>query len=149
MSSADFIDDNTTQSIDGLPEYQQSIQNFVKRQLSNTTTAAAAAAASALLEADKDVTEIDLDEERRDILFNENHTTTNDGYQSPVYPALFLNDMIGDNDEDSSSETDVFYGCTSAYEGEKGDYFSLCTYTQGKPKKKKFYTSILLLECFY
>ncbi|GAA5809844.1 hypothetical protein MFLAVUS_003259 [Mucor flavus] len=126
MSSADFIDDNTTQSIDGLPEYQQSIQNFVKRQLSNTTTAAA----SALLEADKDVIEIDLDEERRDILFNENHTTTNDGYQSPVYPALFLNDMIGDNDEDSSSETDVFYGCTSAYEGEKGDYFSLCTYTQ-------------------
>lgn len=137
MSSADFIDDNTTtQSINGLPEYQQSIQNFVKRQLSNTTTAAA----SALLEADKDVIEIDLDEERRDILYNENHTT-NDGYQSPVYPALFLNDMIGDNDEDSSSETDVFYGCTSAYEGEKGDYFSLCTYTQGK---KKIYFIVLL-----
>jgi hypothetical protein len=115
-----------TSSIDGLPEYlyKQSIQNLTKRQLSNTT-------ANSTLEADKDVIEIDLDEERNDPLFNLSNDT-NQNYQSPVYPALFLNDIIGQND-DLYDEDNHIHTNTSVYQVEENDYFGLCKYPcQGK-----------------
>lgn len=132
MSSADLSTD-TSPVIDGLPAYQQSIQNFVKRQLSNTT-----AAALDEEEADKDVIEIDLDEERNDILYD--HDLTSHHYQSPVYPALFLNDIIGNEQQQEDDDCCYFYGCTSAYESEEAlDYFSLCRDSQGIIYNKQIY----------
>lgn len=116
-------------SSDAFPEYlyKQSIQNFTKRQLSNTAST---------LEADKDVIEIDLDEERNDLLFDLSNDI-NQNYQSPVYPAVFLNDTVGHND-DLYEEENHFHTNTSVYQAEENDYFSLCRYPcQGNKKRSR------------
>ena len=118
MSSAD-LDQNELRDhdrIDGLPEYQHSIHSFLTRQLSNTTATP--------LEADKDIVEIDLDEERNDLSFDttaNNHL--NDDYQSPVYPALFLHDFVHQDQETPSEEVESMYqhGNTSVYEKDTED----------------------------
>jgi hypothetical protein len=122
MSSTELIDDDDYSTIHGLPAYQQSLQNFLKRQLSNTTQSA--------LEADKDIEEIDLDEERES-MFDTIHSNNmnSESYQSPVYPALFLNNN-NNNENDNifvlDDENFYYHGNTSVYENETNeDYFTL------------------------
>lgn len=172
MSSADLEDSNDLSeanhhaaATNGLPAYQQSIQNFLKRQLSNTTTVSDYDNRSALLEADRDIVEIDLDEECNDSLYETSGGANNEkSFQSPVYPALFLNDFMGTNDNEHQQQlhhdTDSmyefndenynFYGSTSVYEQEsEEDYFTL--------NKNEFqpgialsgtFISLLISECY-
>lgn len=84
-------------------------------QLSNTTAA---------IEADKDVSDITLDEARNIPIFPLSNDI-NQKYQSPVYPAVFLNDT---NNNDEIEEDPHFHTNTSVYEAEETDYFSLCRY---------------------
>ncbi|KAI7895292.1 uncharacterized protein EV154DRAFT_457800 [Mucor mucedo] len=104
-------------STDALPEYlyKQSIQNFTKRQLSTTTAA---------IDADKDVIAMTLDEERNTAHFPLSDDISQ-SYQSPVYPAVFLNDM---DNNDLEEDDHHFHTNTSVYEAEETDYFSLCRY---------------------
>lgn len=151
MSSADLVDRNDlseanhhSATVNGLPAYQQSIQNFLKRQLSNTTTVSHYDNRSTLLEADRDIDEIDLDEECNDSLYETSTGSNNEkNFQSPVYPALFLNDFMGTSDNEQlqqlNHDADIydtmygfndeiynFFGSTSVYEQEdEEDYFSL------------------------
>ncbi|KAK4515895.1 uncharacterized protein ATC70_010853 [Mucor velutinosus] len=76
-----------------IPEYQQSIQTFLKRQLSNSTMISP----RSIPEADKDVVEIDLDDSLS--CPYSNAVDAHSRYQSPVYPAIFLNDNDNGNDE--------------------------------------------------
>jgi hypothetical protein len=76
MSSADLTEIINDPS--GLPAYQQSIQTFLKQQMSRKSSD----------EADEDVVELNLEEGRMDLLPTLDEPTL---YHSPVYPALFLN----------------------------------------------------------
>lgn len=177
MSSAYLDDDSNDLSeanhhaaaaVDGLPAYQQSIQNFLKRQLSNTTTVSDYDNRSALLEADRDIVEIDLDEECNDSLYETSAGTNNEkNFQSPVYPALFLNDFMGTGDNEHhqqqqlNGDTDSmyefndesynFYGSTSVYEQESDeDYFTLNKDTfQPGLILSGTYTSLLISKRLY
>ncbi|KAL9540410.1 hypothetical protein MBANPS3_009696 [Mucor bainieri] len=73
-----------------IPEYQQSIQTFLKRQLSSSTMISP----RSIPEADKDVVEIDLDDSFT-CPYN-SAVDTHARYQSPVYPAIFLNNNNND-----------------------------------------------------
>ncbi|GAN07120.1 AGC/MAST/MAST protein kinase [Mucor ambiguus] len=84
-----------------IPEYQQSIQTFLKRQLSNSTVISP----RLIPEADKDVVEIDLDDSFS-CPYN-NALDTYSRYQSPVYPAIFLNDNDNANDGMNRDDTQV------------------------------------------
>lgn len=98
MSSADLADiihgnipnpvysHSSTTTTTTLPEYQQSIQTFLKRQLSSSTMISP----RSIPEADKDVVEIDLDDSLS--CPYSNAVDTHSRYQTPVYPAIFLND---------------------------------------------------------
>ncbi|KAI8887230.1 hypothetical protein K501DRAFT_330660 [Backusella circina FSU 941] len=78
MSSADLTEIINDPS--GLPAYQQSIQTFLKQQMSRKSSD----------EADEDVIELNLEEGRMDLLPSLDEPTI---YHSPVYPALFLNNV--------------------------------------------------------
>lgn len=108
MSSADLVDiinGNMPNPVyshpPSLPEYQQSLQTFLKRQLSNSTTISP----NSVTEADKDVVEIDLDD-TLSCPFN-NPLDTHSKYQSPVYPAIFLNNNNADNVEHEQDEAAI------------------------------------------
>lgn len=132
LGEEDSVEKNEyTTTLDGLPAYQQSIHNFLKRQLSNTTTTPQQ---QSLLEADKDIIEIDLDEERNnESIFDTNNSLNNndnESYQSPVYPALFLNHSTtthNDNIFILDDENSYYHETTSVYEkeSEEEDYFTL------------------------
>lgn len=81
-----------------IPEYQQSIQTFLKRQLSNSTMISP----RSIPDADKDVVEIDLDDSLS-CPYN-NAVDTHTRYQSPVYPAIFLRDDNDENNDDLNQD---------------------------------------------
>lgn len=84
-----------------IPEYQQSIQTFLKRQLSSSTMISP----RSIPEADKDVVEIDLDDSLS-CPYN-NAVDTHARYQSPVYPAIFLNDNKDNNRDNQTNPDDM------------------------------------------
>jgi hypothetical protein len=136
MSSADLADiinGNVPNPVyshpPSLPEYQQSLQTLLKKQLSNSTMVSP----NSVTEADKDVVEIDLDD-TLSCSFN-NALDTHSKYQSPVYPAIFLNDANnndnGEYEEDEAAiatveteDSDINYDNTSVPDINE-DYFIL------------------------
>jgi hypothetical protein len=136
---------NTPSNIQGLPEYQQSIKTFLKRQLSNT--AAVSPSSITALDIDKDVIEIDLNEDFSsfDVSMPFAASDEHNEFQCPVYPAMFLNnDTVNGIDNEASGNSQVgeetgsyyncYYGNTSVpgMEVEGSDYFALTVITQGR-----------------
>jgi hypothetical protein len=136
---------NTPSNIQGLPEYQQSIHTFVKRQLSNTITISPSSVAA--IDVDKDVVEMDLNEDFSNFDTSISFTTLDEQneFQSPVYPAMFLNnnDTMNGTDNETSHHIqfddviDSYYNCyhgntsVPGRESEETDYFALAVIRQG------------------
>lgn len=132
-------------NIQGLPEYQESIQTFLKKRLSSTTTLSPSS--TAVIDVDKDVVEIDLNNDSRSMDASMSFAALdehNNEIRSPVYPAMFLsNNTINrsDNKTERSHQAEAEmvasiscnHGCTSVCETEPQgtDYFSLTVTQQG------------------
>lgn len=111
------------QDIKSLHEYQQSIQNFLKRQFSSSTN---------YLMDNKDIVEMDLDDTSVDLKpLNHDTTITNLDFHSPVYPAMFLNHPLDQDETPVTSYYQHFHDNTSI--DDNIDYFSFAINpSQGK-----------------
>ncbi|KAI8078172.1 uncharacterized protein B0P05DRAFT_491594 [Gilbertella persicaria] len=133
--------------VTSLPEYQQSLQSFLKKQMSSSHFSSLFLPSE--LEDDKDITEIELS----DTTEKQIHPTVlgDTDYQSPVYPAMFLrtnNSTHADpelyyNEAMSVPDVEEYFTLPpQAYEGSKSVPIRRRTLKQDSPKQDPYTNKI-------